>query len=257
MEDEASPSAPPARKLLILGTSGTMGAGMAAGARLWPQQVQEGLAERHGPVDLTRRRFYVHGGKPFDILEEELAREEWDFIVVQCTSYAATQKTVAHRVRNVLGKRAGQWTEAQVLAVDTRIRHKGRVRHALYRAGHRIARKTIGTAPLVSLDTLIPNYLKAIDRIAMVETAAIVVMGTGAASDSARRNNKDVERIKAKFDGTISGAAKRKHLGWVESAAITRESDDPEAMFLDMLHKGQAWHDGVAKRVLEQFAAQR
>ncbi len=234
-----------------------MGAGMAPDARLWPQQVQEGLAQRLGPVELTKRRFYVHGGKPFDILEEELAREQWDFVAIQCTSYAATQKTVAHRVRNVLGKRAGQWTEARVLAVDTKIRRKGKLRHAAYRTGHRIARRTIGTAPMVGLDRLLSGYQRAIDRVAMVETAAIVVIGTGAASDRARSNNKEVERIKAKFDGTISAAARRKHLGWVESAAVTREADDPEAQFLDMLHKGQAWHDGIAKRVLEQFAAQR
>ena len=105
-------------------------------------------------------------------------------------------------------------------------------------------------APIISLSALIAGYVRAIDRVAMVETASIAVIGTGFASESARKNNPKVEQLKRRFDGEISAAAKRKHLHWVDSAAITRESDDPEAMFLDQLHKGQPWHDGIAKGVV-------
>jgi hypothetical protein len=251
----ANREASAARKLLALGPSTMLGAGLPPDAMTWPRQVQQRLSEAHGTVDLAVRRFYVHDGRPADILEEALSRE-WDFIALECTSFAATEKTVAYRVRNALGSTAGKWTEARSVDFDALTRDKGRLRRVVYRGGHSVARRTIGTAPRVALDYLIAEYVRAINRLAMVETAAIVVIGTGAASRLAVQNNGSIDRIKLKFNGELSAAAHRKRLGWIDSAAVTREAVNPESMFVDMFHQGQAWHDGIAKRVLEQFAAQ-
>jgi len=245
---------PSVHRMLVLGTSGTLGSGMShSGAVLWPEIVRSGLAERLGDVDLRVIRFYVHGGTPFEILERELAAANYDFVVLQCTSVAATQKTVAHRVRNLVGKRAGNWTEARVLAIDHKTRRRGKVRQRVNVIGHRVVRKAVGTSPMIGLQPLIERYLRAIDRVAMVETANVVVIGTGMASKRARENNPAVEAIKHEFDGRLSARARQKHLHWVESAAVTRESPDPEATFVDVLHKGQDWHNGIAERVLSAF----
>jgi hypothetical protein len=243
------------RQLLVLAASGAFGGGMRdpSQASLWPDLIRGGLESRFGDVDLTLRRFYVHSGQPMEYLERELARLQPDFIVMQCTSFPATQKTVAHRVERLLGKGLADWTEARVRTVDQATRRRGRVRHKLNRAGHIAARRIIGTSPMVPLKVLLEGYGQAIDRIARVESAQVAIVGTGMASAAARRNNREIETIKARFDGAIREAARKKHLAWVDSAAITREADDPEAMFLDMLHKGQAWHDGVAAGVLAAF----
>ena len=82
-------------------------------------------------------------------------------------------------------------------------------------------------------------------------------MRVGSASRLATENNDSIERIKLEFNGELSAAARRKRLGWVDSVSVTREAPDPESMFIDMFHQGQAWHDGIAKLVLVQFAAQR
>ncbi len=245
------------RRLLVLGTSGTNGTGLhGADARIWPETVRDALSDRLGPVELTLRRFYVHAGTPFEILERELAAANYDFIVLQCTSVAATQKTVANRVGKFLGKSAGAWTESRVRTFDRSTRRRGTVRSRVNIVGHTLARRVIGTSPTIAVAPLIARYLRAIDRVAMVETANIVVIGTGFASKQARENNPDVDAIKRNFDGTLSQAARQKHLHWVESAAVTRESADPEATFVDPVHKGQEWHDGIAARVLAAFLAE-
>ena len=249
MQDSDSP---PPRRLLVLATSGAFGAGGLAG-ETWPSLVREKLVERIGPIDMTLQRFYVHAGQPWTILEEHLTKLQPEFVVLQTTSWPATQKTVAHRLNNLIGKRAADWTEARVRTIDQRTRRKGRLRHVVNRAGHKVARRVVGTAPMIRLQPLIDGYLRAIDRVAMVETASVAIIGTGFPSQSAVRNNKEVSAIKARFDGATSVAAKRKHLGWVDSAAITRESDDPQAQFLDMLHKGRAWHDGIAEGVVREL----
>lgn len=241
------------RQLLVLGTSGTAGTGLGPDGHTWAELVREGLAANEGEVELTLRRFYVHIGNPFEFLERELARIQPDYIALQCTAYPATQKTVAHRVNRLLGKRLADWTEARVLTVDKATRRKGPVRHRVNRAGHIVARRVVGTAPMVPYRSLVDGYLKAIDRVARVESAQVVVIGTGAASPGHQRNNREVDQIKERFDGELSAAAKRKHLAWVSSAEATRDAGAPEDVFVDMLHKGQGWHDAVAARVLAAF----
>lgn len=241
------------RQLLVLGTSGTVGTGIGPEGRIWPELVRQGLAASGGEVELTLRRVYVHSGNPFEFLERELDRVQPDYIAMQCTAFPATQKTVAHRVNRLLGKRLADWTEARVLTVDKATRRKGPVRHRMNRAGHIVARKVVGTSPMVPYRYLVDGYLKAIDRVARVESAQVVVIGTGAASPGHQRNNREVDNLKERFDGELSAAAKRKHLAWVSSAEATREAGAPEEVFVDMLHKGQAWHDGIAARVLAAF----
>ncbi|MGE0599210.1 MAG: hypothetical protein AB7J35_07805 [Dehalococcoidia bacterium] len=165
----------------------------------------------------------------------------------------ATQKTVANRVTNLLGKSAGAWTEAQVRTIDRKTRRGGPVRERVNRLGHQTARRVIGTAPAIGIDELISRYLRAIDRVAMAETADIAVIGTGFASKAARENNAEVERMKLKFNGTLERAARQKHLHWIDSVAVTQASDDPEATFSDPVHKGQQWHDGLADAVAKAF----
>ncbi len=247
------------RQLLVLAASGAFGGGMRdpSQAALWPDLIRSGLASEFGDVDLTLRRFYVHSGQPMEYLERELSRLQPDYIVMQATSFPATQKTVAHRLNRLLGQGAADWTEARVRTVDRATRRRGPVRHRLNRAGHIAARRIIGTAAMVPLPVLIEGYSSAIDRIARVESAQVAIIGTGMASAAARRNNPEIESIKSRFDSAMRDAARKRHLAWVDSAEVTRKADNPEATFLDMLHKGQAWHDGIARRVLEQFAAQR
>jgi hypothetical protein len=102
----------------------------------------------------------------------------------------------------------------------------------------------------MALAPLLAAYTRAVDRIAMIETASVAIIGTGHPSRQARVNNPAVDDIKRAFDGTLSALARKKHLAWVDSASITRESPDPEAMFLDELHKGQVWHAALAERVV-------
>lgn len=246
---------PRPRQLLVLATSSASGGGMRdpGGAALWPATVQSGLAARFGEVELTLRRFYVHTGQPMEYLERELDRVQPDFIVLQCTVFQATQKTVAHRVEHILGKRAADWTEARVRSVDRNTRGRGPVRHRVNRAGHMFARKVIGTAPMVGYRQLVEGYLRAIDRVARVEDAEVAVMGTGHPSAAARRNNRQADAIVDRFNAEISAAARQKRFAFIDNAAITRSAGDPDAMFLDMLHKGQDWHDGVAALVLSAF----
>ena len=238
-------------RLLVLGASGAFGGGLReVRESLWPDLVREQLAARVGEVDLLLRRFYVHSGEPFTFLERELSAGQPDFIVLQCTSFPATQRTVAHRVDRLLGKRAAAWTEDRVRAFDRKTRRQGRVRQQVNRASHRIARRLVGTAPIIDYRPLVDGYLKAIDRIAMVETAAVAIIGTGFASDSHRKNNPQVDALKERFNAEISGAARRKHLGWVDSDAVTRNLADPESTFLDQLHRGLDWHRGIAEGVV-------
>jgi hypothetical protein len=87
----------------------------------------------------------------------------------------------------------------------------------------------------------------------MVETANIVVFGTGFASKRARENNPEAVAIKNRFNSALFHAAKSKHLHWVGSDEVTIASADPEATFVDPVHKGQEWHNGIAERVLAAF----
>lgn len=241
-------------RVLVLGTSGILGTGLSGpDAKVWPEIVRERLAERLGPVELTRTLFYVHGRKPFAFLERELAAEDYDYIILQCVSVPATLRTVPNRVTNLFGKRAGAWTEAKVRAIDRQTQARGTVRDRANIVGHRIARRLIGTAAQIDPDTLIDRYRQAINRVAMVETATVAVIGTGFASKAARENNPQVVSINARFNQTLLQAVRQKHFHWVDSDAVTRETNDPDATFIDPVHKGQGWHDGIAGRVAAAF----
>lgn len=246
----------PVRRMLVLSASGGFGAGLTSpDAHPWPELVHRSLQDRVGEVDLVLRRFYVHSGNPLEFLNRELERGTADFIVLQCTSFPATQKTVANKVESMFGRRAGHWTEARVQAFDHQTRRRGQIRSSLNTAGHRAGQRIIGTAPMIGVQPLIARYKQAIDRVAMVEAASIVVFGTGFASDQSRQNNPEVEAIKHAFNTSIADSVRRKHLAWVDAAAITANSPNPEAMFADMLHKTQAWHTELGEQIAEALLA--
>lgn len=238
-------------RLLVFGTSDSGGDHLPCREQAWPWQVGRALeAARGEPVEVVHRQLYLEADPELAYFNRELARHEPDIVVLTTSAFSFTFRTVPYRLRRRFGRRAGDWAAARVRQFDAALPPgEPSLRGRIGAACHSLAQRIIGTSAQHPYRPVLANYLAAIDRLAQLEATPVVVVGSAQfRSDLARKWPKQ-EAMIIDFNRRLERACGQRRLGWVDKEGMTRRLADRDGVYLDPVHKGQAYHDGVAAEV--------
>ena len=239
-------------KLLVLGSSGSAGSGLADPEReAWPQLVQAALEPRFGPIELVHRRYFVSAPGVLDYLDQQLDAHQADWVMLQTTAYPLTLRTVAYKISHTVSPRAGKFAERYFNRFDAATRHRGRALRTVNHASHWLAGHAIGRDTQSRYETVIEKYTQTIDRIARYEAARSGVMGTGVPRRKVVEDNPSCVPMVHKMNAELSAQARRRRMPWVDHDAVTADIADHDSTFCDIVHKNALWHRRIAQAVLD------
>lgn len=238
-------------KLLVLGTSGSAGVGLAEPEReAWPQLVKAALAPRFGPVELVHRRYFVTSPGALDYLDRQLEAEQADWLMLQTTAYPLTLRTVAYKISHRVSPRAGRVAERCFNRFDAATRHRGSTLRNLNSASHWLAGHAIGRDTQGRFEPLIERYRQTIDRIARYEAARSGIMGAGVPRPRVVQDNPACLPMIQKMNAELRAQAATRRIPWVDHDAVTADIVDHDWTFCDIVHKNALWHRRIAAAVL-------
>jgi lysophospholipase L1-like esterase len=239
-------------KLLVLGSSGSAGSGLADPDReAWPWLVQAALEPRFGPIELAHRRYFVAAPGALDYLDEQLDAHQADWVMLQTTAYPLTLRTVAYKISHKVSPGAGKFAERYFNRFDAATRRRGRALRGLNHASHWLAGHAIGRDTQGRYETVIERYTQTIDRIARYEAARSGVMGTGVPRRSVVQDNPSCVPMVHKMNAELRAQAGRRRIPWVDHDAVTADIADHDSTFCDVVHKNALWHRRIAEAVLQ------
>ncbi|MGH2632249.1 MAG: hypothetical protein ACRDG3_02460 [Tepidiformaceae bacterium] len=239
-------------KLLVLGSSGSAGSGLADPEReAWPQLVLAALEPRFGPVELVHRRYFVTAPGALEYLDQQLEAHQADWVMLQTTAYPLTLRTVAYKISHTVSPGAGKFAERQFNRFDAATRRRGRALRAVNHASHWLAGHAIGRDTQGRYEEVIERYSRTIDRIARYEAARSGVMSAGVPRRAVVDDNPSCVAMIHKMNAQLSAQAARRRIPWVDHDAVTADIADHDSTFCDIVHKGALWHRRIADAVLE------
>ena len=245
-------------RILILGESGSNGAGIPDPSVAWGNRLGSDVAAATGiEPDVVHERFFIWHKGADDYLEQLLERGPFDIVVLSQAKYGFTVWSVDNRIRKVLGNRIGDWFKESVATFDAATRKPGDegLRRKLNRVAHRSVRKVVGQAPTMSAKDLTARYLKVMARLARLEDTQVIVLGSSDVSAVLARMHPQVVAQTAAFREAIRKDCERRRFGHVDRVALMREaSTDHESLFTDGLHKGEEVHRRIALALASEIA---
>ena len=242
-------------RILILGASDSEGTLLANFADSWRERLRTGLpALIDGPVEVFHKRYYVHLPGTMEYLERCLAEARPDFVLAPCTAFAFSTPSVGNRLRRVLGKRAGDWFERRFTTFDAATAGaRGGWRDAANGAAHTIAGKLIGRESISTYEHVFAIYRQTIERIARIEDADAIVMGTTYNGTEVQRRVPGIKATVDRFNHELHAVAESHHFGWIDRQAIISGLDvtTPRP---DQMHTGEEVHAAYAAAITSMIA---
>ncbi len=241
-------------KLLILGNSDYDGSMLEDDSQSWPYLVGNRLSDDLGiPVEVLNRKLVPSRRDAVATAEALIAEHLPDLVVVGLNPYAFAITRVATRIRNRLGERPYRLYVRLEQAFDRRTR-EGRVRSRINHAARRVARSTIGAAPLAPVDQIIATYRAVFARLSREEQLQAVIMGGSRLSLNAQFVNSRLLTEVDRFRSSMEEAAAQHHFAFFDTEA-TVAGPDRETYFLpDGVHRNVLGHERLADMVLPVLA---
>jgi len=243
-------------KVLVFGTSDSSGEQLADREAAWPWQAARAIsAARNEPVEIVHRHLYLEAPGSMTYFERELTRHAPDAVVLVTSCFSFTFRTVPNRVRRRFGKRAGDWAAARIRDFDSAIAgEQGTLKARANQLGHSLGQKLIGTSTQADYRPVLETYFAAVDRLARLEDTPVVVVGSAQFRGDLARKWPKQERMIIDFNRRMEHACATRRLAWIDKEGMTRGLPDRDGMYLDPVHKGMAYHDGLAAEVAAKLS---
>lgn len=245
-------------RILILGSSGSAGSGLADAQMAWSRIVERGTESLTGaPAEMLHTRFYTWTADWEEYLENALEKGPFDVVVLSPTKFAFATFAADNRVRRLLGKKAGDWFKGQADAFDAKTSTRtpqGR-RGRVNRLVHRTARRAIGQEPLSDVRTITETYLRTMARLARLEDAQVIVLGIAETSSRRHRRHPKTNADVRMFRDTLEKEAARRRFDWIDREALWTANDgEQDDKFSDGVHVNAELHRRIAQAILELMA---
>lgn len=244
-------------RILLLGESGSKGAGLADPETAWgnslPVELERLTGERPESVHV---RFFIWAKGADEYLEEYLQQGPFDVVILSQTKFGFTVWSADNRIRKVLGNRVADWFKHTADSFDgkTRVQGDEGLKRKANRLAHRSVRKVIGQAPTMSARGLTDAYLKVLARLARLEATQVIVVGSSHVSGALARLHPEVVGQTTAFRETIRLDAARRSFDWVDRVTLMQEAGgEHDKLFLDGLHKGEEVHRRIAAALVEKI----
>ena len=243
-------------RILILGASDSEGTLLANFGDSWRELVRLGLPQLIGePVEVFHKRYYVHLPGTMAYLERCIEESQPDFVLAPCTAWSFSAPSVGNRLRRLLGKRAGDWFERRFTTFDDATAGgQGGWRDRANGVGHTLAGKVIGREGISTYDHVLAMCRQTIERIARIEDADCIVMGTTYNGPEVQRRVPGIRNTVDRFNRELRETAEARHFGWIDRQAIISGLAESTAR-PDQMHTGEEVHAAYAEAVTAMIAA--
>ena len=240
-------------RVSVLGNSDTTGQKLADRARSWPVLVQERLSEQLGryvTVDSWRFAPYRPGAVQYAM---DLVREaQPDVVIYPLATYWCAFTTVKSRVEQRFGQRIARLATRAENSYVRRFEHTndaGRpVRPTLAR---RLARKTIGAAPILSYERYLDVVSEVIRQLARLENTQVIVMADHHFNQTARDTMPQLEKTIARVEAAIQPMVEERRMLWGSVEAALQAGGNRDAMVMgDCVHITEEGHERMASALL-------
>ncbi|MEX0783896.1 MAG: hypothetical protein WD557_14735 [Dehalococcoidia bacterium] len=241
-------------KLLVLGNSDYNGSMLDDGIDAWPHLVGRRLSDELGiEVEVLNRNLIPSRRDAVATAEALIAEHHPELVVVGLNPYSFAITRVATRIRKKLGERAYRGYVRVEQAFDSRTRD-GRIGSRVNRAARRVARSTIGVAPLAPVEQIIETYRTVFARLSREEDMQAVIMGGSKLSLNAQMVNAKLLAQVGQFRIAMSDAAHQHRFAFFDTEP-TVAGPDRESWFLpDGVHRNEAGHARLADMIYPVIA---
>lgn len=243
-------------KLLVLGNSDYNGSLLADPRKAWPHLVGEMLSDELGaPVEVINQNLIPSRRNVLSEVEGLIAEHQPELVVVGLNPYSFAVTTVAARVRQRMGHRTAKVYTRLEHAFDRRTR-TGRVRPHLNRLARRVARSTIGAAPLAPVEQIIETYRSVFVRLAHEEQTQAVIMGGSKLSLNPRLINGRLLAQVDQFRAAMSAAAQQHRFPFFDTEPTVAGPDRESYFVPDGVHRNERGHARLADMVYPVITAE-
>jgi len=164
-------------KILVFGHSDSDGSRLTNQADAWPWLLQRDVSAATGsPVQLVHRLLFA-GPSAARFVERQLESERPDVVVLATSTYSLVVQLVSNRIRERFGAGPANLVGAAERFVDRSAGHLGPTTSRPLLAARQIARRTLGTAPAISLESLLESYDQCLRALARAENVQTIVLG--------------------------------------------------------------------------------
>lgn len=242
-------------KILVLGHSGSAGGTLGTADAAWRYLLPKDLSARIGrPVELAHELLFAHVPGAIERAEKLLAKHEPDVVIVPLTTNAASVKFVSNRVRQLLGKRAGDWFDRTGQKLDAQTRHRGAIGTRVNEGSRWLAHRVIGAAPSTSEQEMTEGYFALLRRLAREEHLEVIVLGAARHARVAGRENRQERALIARFHREIEAECARLHFAFVDKEkAYEATGDYASTFYADGIHNNELGHRIQADVLLAVF----
>ncbi len=242
-------------KILVLGHSGSAGGTLGDPQAAWRHVLPKDLEARIGqPVELAHELLFTHVPGALERADKLLDRHHPDVVIVPLTTNAASVKFVSNRVRQLVGKRAGDWFDRTGQKLDAQTRHRGTVGTKLNEGSRWLAHRLIGAAPSTSEREMAEGYFELLRRLAREENLDVIVLGAARHARIASRENRQERSLIARFHKEITGECARLHFAFVDKEkAYDATGDYASTFYADGIHNNELGHRIQADVLLSVF----
>jgi hypothetical protein len=230
--------------LFVAGHSDSGARYLPDGIQPWPERVRAWLEETRGePWTLTAVPFAPMGAGATNYLIRKVEAAAPDILVLPFGAYVCTIGSVAESVRQRFGVRAGRaygGAEGRVRAAT----QTGRVRRRARSLGQRVARRTLGTRTLVSVEEATAIFADVLHRLARIESLQVVAVLDARFSEPMQRLNPRIHTVFERMEAELLPIVESHRFGYMNLEGALRATPDRAQFYHeDGIHTTAAFHD--------------
>jgi lysophospholipase L1-like esterase len=240
-------------RISVLGNSDTTGQKLADRSLSWPVLVQKRLtAEMGRDVSVDSWRFAPYRPGAVDFAMGLVREAQPDIVIYPLATYWCAFTTVKSRVEQRFGRRIANLTSRAETTYVKKFERTGAdkkpIRPTLAR---RVARRVVGTAPILSYERYLDTVTQVIRELAQLENTQVLVMADHHFNETARRAMPQLERTIARVEATVKPLVAERRLLWgsVEDALCAGGNRDAMIMG-DCVHVTAEGHERMASALL-------
>ena len=239
-------------RISVLGNSDTVGIHLASPDLAWPALVREQLAtDLVEPVEVDSWRFAPYRPEAARYALKLVTEAQPDFVVLPIASYWCAFTTVRQNVERRLGARAAAMFSRAENAYATRVERNdgtpGRGRTFLRKA----ARKTLGTAPVLTVPAFIEVYSELIRELSRREELQVIVYGDRVFSEALRELMPGIGPVIERVEAALKPLTLERRYLWLDLR--TAFPGGQAQLGGDGIHMAPGAHEVIAEALVPLF----
>ena len=230
-------------KLFVAGHSDSGAEYLGEGEQTWGERTVGWLEQQTGqPWELTGVRFAPMGSRAVNYLVGAVEKAEPDVVVIPFSAYVCTIATVSENVKARFGARAHGVFRRIETGFDRRTHGAPGGKHAGLVA-RKVARATLGSRTLATVDEVASIYEEVLHRLARMESVQVIAIADARFSEPTQKANPGIHAKIEQLYARVMPVAERHHFVTADLEGALRRAPDRSVFYTpDGVHTTAAFH---------------